>query len=116
MATEAQRARRRSQRQTAVRVRTGRTILPKAITGPSKQARIDYGYRVLNGENPRPAKGTPEARQLARIASDASWGKADPVFLPAFQEYFYHDESLPDEPDEADEYYEPDDEDDEDEE
>lgn len=105
MATEAQRARRRAQRATAVRVRTGRTILPKAITEPSKQARINYGYRVINGEEPYPAKGTLESKQLARLGGLSRWNKADPVFLPAFQQYFYHDEKPQEEPDEADEYY-----------
>ena|SRR5271166_5757085 len=105
----------KAQRATAKAVRVQRAakaahrpiphILPRAFTAPSRQARIDYGYRVINGQDALPAMGTPEARQLASLASSARWGKADPVFLSAFQQFFYHDEDPHDEPEDEDEEY-----------
>lgn len=123
MATDAQRARRRAQRETAQYVRESRAAkkagrtparrLSKQITQRAREAATKYGYRVLNGEDPYPAKGTMEARQLAHLAGKARWGKADEQFLVAFQQYFYHDEKSP-QPEETDEeYYEDEDEDEE---
>jgi hypothetical protein len=96
MATDAQRARRRAQRATAARVRNRQRILPKAITAPSRRAQEAYVRRVLNGEEPYPAKGTAEAHQLARWGSYARWNQADPAYFAAFEQYFYHDEKRPD--------------------
>jgi hypothetical protein len=112
MATDAQRARRRAQRETAKAVREFKASkkahrptvsrLPKSITQRAREAPTRYAYAVLNGEESRPAKGTLEGSQLARMASFASQGKADPAFA-VFQEYWYHDKDH--EPDEADEEY-----------
>lgn len=120
MATDAQRARRRAQRETAKAVRENKarikarqkpiSRLPKSTTKLAREAATKYGYSVLNGENPYPPKGSAEARQLAHLAGKARWGKADEQFLVAFQQYFYHDEKRTDS-DEADEEYEYDDED-----
>jgi hypothetical protein len=119
MATDAQRARRRAQRATAKAVRENRAKikarikperrLPETTTRKARQAATEYGYRVLNGTEPTPRKGTPEGRQLAHLAGKARWGKADPVFLAAFQQYFYHDDK-PSE-DAAEEQYDYEDED-----
>lgn len=38
--------------------------------------RSSYVEGVLNGSIPEPAKGTPEAKSLAALASKARWGKA----------------------------------------
>jgi hypothetical protein len=123
MATAEQRARRRAQRETAKSVkafarakREGREPprrLPIAVTKQAREAATKYGHRVLNGEDPYPAKRTAEGNQLARLASLASHGKADPAFIPAFQQYWYHYKEH--EPDEADEEYEYDEDEDEDE-
>lgn len=120
MATDAQRARRRAQRETAKYVRESRAAakrratipsrLPLSTTKKARQAATEYGYSVLNGENPYPPKGSAEGRQLAHLAGKARWGKADAQFLVAFAQYFYHDEKNS-EPDEADEQYEYEDED-----
>ena len=115
----------KAQRATAKAVRVQRAakaahrpiphILPTAITAPSRQAMVDYGNRVLNGREPMPESGTREAKQLARLASLSRWGKVDPAFKPAFQQYWYHDEQPHDEPEDEDEeyYYDEDDEDEE---
>jgi hypothetical protein len=113
MATAEQRARRRAQRQTASRVRSKTLSFPKELTRGYKQARIDYGNRVLNGQEPYPEFGTPEARQLASLASLAyhNKGNVPPEFLAAFEQYFYHDEMRPDVPQSEDiEYYDEDEE------
>lgn len=44
----------------------------------------------MRGDEPMPDPGTMEARNLARLASQARWGKADPRFEAAFAQYFYH--------------------------
>lgn len=109
MATEAQRARRRAQRANVARQRTRTTILPKAFTARYRQSLIDQGYRWVNGTDPMPQHGTPEARAAGSLASLARWGKADPVFETAFAQYWYHDDKAP-EPDNDDEdYYDEDD-------
>lgn len=88
MATAEQRARRRAQRETAKAVKEHRRQLPSGIRERVREAMFNYGHRVLAGEESRPEKGTPEAKQLARLASLARWNKADPEF-EAFEEYFY---------------------------
>lgn len=98
--TEAQRARSRAQRATAARVRNRETILPKSITGPSRQAQIEQGYRWLNGTDPMPQSNTREARQAARLASWARWNKVDPAFEAAFKGFWYHDNQSLNEDDE----------------
>jgi hypothetical protein len=59
----------------------------------------------LEGWEPYPQPGTPEARQLARYASYSSWNKADPQYLAAFAQYFYHDELHQDDPNDEEDYY-----------
>jgi hypothetical protein len=113
MATDAQRARRRAQREIAKVVRENKArkkagikpvrILPPTTTKTAREAPAKYGYSVLNGTNPYPVKESKEGNQLARLASLASHGKADPAFLAAFQQYFYHDENHTDN-DDLDEY------------
>lgn len=97
MATAEQRARRRAQRETAKAVREARQKggryqprLPKQIRQRVRQAQIDYGKRVLSGEEPEPAYRSKEGDQLARLAAWAQpkVGKADPEFR-AFEKYFY---------------------------
>lgn len=120
MATDAQRARRRAQRETAKAVRENKarikarqkpiSRLPLSTTKRAREAATKYGWSVINGENPYPRKGTPEGNQLAHLAGKARWGKAAPEFLAAFQQYFYHDEKRTDS-DEADEEFEYEDED-----
>lgn len=116
MATDAQRARRRAQRETAQYVRESRAYkktgkrppsrLGKSITQPSREAQARYAYSVINGTEPYPAKRTKEGDQLARMASFASRGKADPAFYAAFQQYFYHDEKRANTDEIDEEYYE----------
>jgi hypothetical protein len=99
MATDAQRARRRAQRATAKAVRENRAKikarikperrLPETTTRKARLAATEYGYRVLDGREPRPAVGSKDGRQLARLASFAHNGKADDAFK-AFDIYFYH--------------------------
>jgi hypothetical protein len=90
MATPSQR--RAAQRATAKAVREHRRILPSRITSRARRASELYAKAVMRGDEPRPEPGSLEARALARWASLARWHKADPAYLKAFQEYFYHDE------------------------
>jgi hypothetical protein len=113
MATEAQRARRRAQRATAARVRNKTTILPRSFTKPSRLAQERYANDVIAGREPAPQEMSPEAKQLARMASLASWGKADPRFEIAFAQYWYHDKDAPPTDDEEEEYDDYDEEDEE---
>lgn len=64
------------------------------------QSQVDQGYRWLNGTDPMPKQGTPEARLAARLASLSSRGKLDARFEAAFSIYWYHDDSPEPEPDE----------------
>jgi hypothetical protein len=99
MATDAQRARRRAQRATAKAVRENKARikakkevvrhLPKGTTARARRAAIEYGHKVLNGQEPRPAIGSKDGNQLARLASYAHKGKADEAFK-VFDIYFYH--------------------------
>jgi len=66
-------------------------VLPTKITAPSRRAQEAYANWVLQNPDQSPDKYTPEGRQLARMASKARWGKADPAFA-AFEQYWYHDE------------------------
>ncbi len=77
-------------------------VVPKATRRAVIGGGSDFVNRVLSGNEPMPAMGTPEARQLARNASYAKWGKADPRFLAAFEQYFYHDEKRKDLQNQAD--------------
>lgn len=102
--TSAQRrANQRAQRDIARRVKEHRTsglpyrtVLPKSITAPSRKAAIEYGNYMLAHPNELPPKGSLEGKQLARLASWARHGKADPRFEAAFSMYWYHDDKLPD--------------------
>lgn len=94
------RARRRAQKATAARVKAGRSkggtyekILPRSFRAPSIAAQTQYARDVQSGRIDRPEKDTPEGKQLARMASLARWNKADPSFLNAFKDYWYHDEA-----------------------
>jgi hypothetical protein len=109
------RANQRAQRATARRIkesrkpgRTYRTVLPKSIIRASKKAQTDYANYMLAHPDERPPKRSAEGDQLARMAALSYWNKADPSFLEAFKQYFYHDElkkasALNDEEDEEDE-------------
>jgi hypothetical protein len=107
MATPEQRLRRRAQRDTAARVKAARQphakyqkVLPKSITEPYRKRLAAHAYDVMAGRAPAPAKGTLEARQLARLASLARHGKADPRFEAAFKQYWYNDKEEEEEEDE----------------
>lgn len=52
--------------------------------------RTNYGMRVMNGQEPMPAPGTLEAKNLASLASFSAHGLADPRFEAAFSRYWYH--------------------------
>lgn len=117
-------SRRAAQRATAARVRearqTGqpyRSVVPAGIRRASRQAQERYARDVASGKEPYPPQGTPEARQLARMGSLSYWGKTDPQFLAAFEQYFYHDEknrqAQMNENEDVDEYYDEADEDEE---
>ena len=93
------RAATRAQRETARRVHEARLpggkyvkVSPSAARSTVKASQVAYARAVEAGREPMPAPGTPEARQLARMASNAKYGKAPSEFLAAFQQYFYHDE------------------------
>lgn len=103
MATPEQR---RAQRATAARVRAAREtrgrytpVVPRATRARAREGQTRYAYRVIAGTEPMPADGTPESRQLARMASYAKYNKADPAFLAAFAKFFYHkqDQTEPEE-------------------
>jgi hypothetical protein len=79
-------------------------IAPKAVHRAVRASQEAHAYAVLRGEEARPAHGTREGKQLARMASLASHGKADPAFEAAFKEYWYHKEGG-EGPSEADEDY-----------
>lgn len=95
MASDAQRARRRAQRQTAARVRNRERVLPPSITRPAitrREAYIDY-LRA------NPDKITPaDHKDLARRASYAQWESKKPGSHPNSQpedanqwaQFFYH--------------------------
>lgn len=86
--------RRRAQRALAESRRNReRNILPSALKGQARAARDKYGNDVIAGREPRPEPGTREAKNLARMASLASHGKADPRFEAAFSGYWYHKKS-----------------------
>lgn len=58
-------------------------------------ARTNYGMRVMNGQEPMPAPGTLEAKNLASLASFSAHGLADPRFEAAFSRYWYHFRDAP---------------------
>jgi len=95
MATDAQRARRRAQRETAKRVRRKETTLPPSITLPTKRARENYiDYLRAHPEAISPS----DHKELARRASYALWEqkhpgmhpKANPADLAEWAQFFYH--------------------------
>lgn len=88
-----------AQRATAKRVREARQrggryrpVSPSAARKAVARSQVEYATAVANGDEPMPAPGTPEARQLARMGSLSRWHKADPRFYDMFKQYFYHDE------------------------
>jgi len=111
MATASQR--RAATRKALAAQRQGRKAVPKNIHRAIKRGQIEQGYQWLNGTDPMPVKGTPEAKQAARLAALSRWNKIDPRFEAAFSQYYYHDDKLPDPADYDDE---PENDDDEDEE
>lgn len=90
MPTPEQRARRAAQRATARAVKERRRQLPRNITKKAIEAPIEHARAILRGEiaEPSPDRFDPESRSLARLASLARWGKADPDF-EAFERHFY---------------------------
>lgn len=86
------RSRRAAQRATARAVRENRRQLPSRITNPARRANEQYARDVLAGREPRPEYKSLEGHGLARWASFSKYSKADPAYLKAFQDYFYHDE------------------------
>lgn len=90
--------RRAAQRRTARIVRQNRELRREQQTRITDlnirqavfAARNDYGMRVMNGQEPMPAPGTLEARNLASLASFSAHGQADPRFEAAFSRYWYH--------------------------
>lgn len=95
MATEEQRARRRAQRATAQRVRRKETILPPAVTRPSKTKRESYiDYLRAHPEAITPS----DHKELARRASYAQWEdkkpgmhpNANPADAAEWAQFFYH--------------------------
>lgn len=97
MASAEQRSRRRAQRETAKAVRqarqTGQKYQPRisrATRSAVRQGQINYAQRVLDGTEKEPAKGTPQSKELARVAGWSAAGKADPRFEAAFAKHWYH--------------------------
>lgn len=92
MATEEQRARRRAQRETAARVKAGRTagIVPRGVRQSIRASREAYARDVIAGREQYPPVRSPEGNNLASLASKARWGKADPIFEKKFSKYWYH--------------------------
>ena len=98
MASEAQRARRRAQRELAKIVKENKgkaagerkSILPRNLTNPAREATRRYADEVIAGNINEPEKGSLEAKSLARLASLARWGKEDAIYEAAFQKYWYH--------------------------
>lgn len=97
MATDEQRARRRAQRATAKAVQEKRKILPRSVSGKTRQtaARIEYARKVANGDLPAPKKGTAESRNLGSLASFQRWGKLGPDldWLSEFERFWYKDKA-----------------------
>lgn len=91
--------RRAAQRRTAKIVRANRAISDRRqqtrfvdlnIRQAVFAARTDYGNRVMHGQEPMPAAGTLEAKNLASLASFSAHGQGDPRFEAAFSRYWYH--------------------------
>lgn len=95
-------------------IRAGKSVLPKSITSPvrTRGTRIQQEWvreQLRTGAQYPP--GSLEAKQLARWASFASHGKADPRYEAAFSQYWYHHRgSSYDEEDEEYDYEEEDEE------
>ena len=93
MATDEQRARRRAQRELAKAIHSGqRNILPSHLKGTAKRANEAFARDVISGKEAKPAPGSLEARNLARLASNARHGKASKNFSK-FEEYWYHNKT-----------------------
>lgn len=77
-------------------IRAGRSILPRNLIRPvrSRITRVQENWvkEQLRTGATYP-DGSLEAKQLARWASYASWGKADPRYEGAFSQYWYHNRS-----------------------
>jgi hypothetical protein len=91
MATDEQRARRRAQRELAKARQQKRT----GIEGMSKayrKKRLSYADSIIAGETPAPdpSKRNAETNNLASLAGKARHGKADPKYIAAFKQYWYH--------------------------
>jgi hypothetical protein len=69
-------------------------LIDQRIRAAVFQGRVDYANSVLNGQNPMPAKGSAESKNLASLASFASRGRADPRFEAAFSRYWYHNKEI----------------------
>ncbi len=101
-------------RRAAARSARGRgNAVPSSITAPvrraSSAAQTQFAdYSKAHPES-LPAPGTPEANQLARMASYARWGRGDPAYQEAFAQYWYHDDKAPDYAEAEEEYDEYDD-------
>lgn len=99
MATNEQRARRRAQRENKKRVDAAlkgnryKPVLPRVIRASSRTARENYAYGVIDGTIPYPKMGTKEAKNLAGLASLASWDKAPAIFEAKFSKLWYHKEN-----------------------
>jgi hypothetical protein len=72
--------RRRAQRKLAADIRAGRrNILESNLKGNARQANEAYARDVMAGRQPMPEPGSREAKGLARLASQARWGKGTPL-------------------------------------
>jgi hypothetical protein len=76
-------------------IREGRAHLPSSLTSGPRRSRESYINDVIAGRIERPPYGSAEGKSLARLASLASWGKANARYEGLFKDYWYHDrESL----------------------
>lgn len=81
---------RRNQRALAKAIHEGRrNILPSNLKGTAKKSNEAFGRGVIAGRETKPLPGSLEARNLARLASNARHGKASKEFSK-FEEYWYH--------------------------
>ena len=99
---EEARNRRRTQREVAKAVKEGRRILPASLTsGRAKatlKARERYARDVESGAVAEPAIGSPDGKNLARLASQAMHGAKgnpryagiDPSLEEKYKKYWYH--------------------------
>jgi hypothetical protein len=84
---------RRNQRDLAKAIHEGRrNILPGNLKGTAKKSNEAFGRGVIAGRETKPLPGSLEARNLARLASNARHGKASKEFSK-FEEYWYHNKT-----------------------